>query len=348
MAGFKVAQKVVKDLQSDQSDISKAAFERSQIELAIIFMDIAEELTKEIRQHPDQALGEQARQAMGLMEDYIPPEARPTERVAQVTAMLTASEHEVSRNSGLDNAVVEIGEAVAKKNLPHAYELYRTLVTDYPEVIDNERLAKAMQEVSRAQQVLVKTVPSSAVARGRRGKARHSGDGGPGLAAQDRRGAGRPGTDSCGDGPRRGIRHRRGHRQGHLAAAGGQGIESACRRLHAAPHSAEPQSDVILVDAVHQEIWRVEGVSGRVVWRNVIGEPLAGPPVIAGKRVLVATQSGRLVMIELAEGKAAACLQLPQPLAVRRHTIPSDRWSFRSQSSRISTSFPSRTTVAAR
>ena len=279
-------------------------------------MDIAEELTKEIRQHPDQALGEQARQAMGLMEDYIPAEARPTERVAQVTAMLTANEHEVSRNSGLDDAVVEIGEAVAKKNLPHAYELYRSLVTDYPEVIDNERLAKAMQEVSRAQQALVKSVPctqspAADVAR-------------PGIAATVVL-ALRNKTAEAPDGRGRiVVAMVRGVAFG-IDAATGKVIWRRLVAREANPPadvftplciSQEPQSDVLLVDAVHQEIWRVEGASGRVVWRSVIGEPLAGPPVIAGKRALVATQSGRLVMIELAEGKSAACLQLPQPLAV--------------------------------
>ena len=310
---LKVAQDEVKKIQSDDC---KAAFERSQVELALIFMDITEELSKEIPQHPDQALGEQARQAMGLMEDYISPEARPTERVAQVTAMLTASEHEVSRSSGLDDAVAEIGEAVAKKKLPHAYELYRTLVTDYPEVIDNERLAKVMQRVSRAQQALVKTVPcqqspAADVAR-------------PGVAATVVL-AMRNKTAEAADGRGRiVVAMTRGAAFGIDAATG----KILWRRLMARepnqpagvcppiPISQEPQSDVLLVNAVHQEVWRVEGVSGRVVWRYAVGEPLAGPPVVAGKRVLVATQSGRLAMIELADGKSTTCLQLPQPLSV--------------------------------
>jgi outer membrane protein assembly factor BamB len=309
-AALKVAQEVVKKIEPEK------AFQQSQVELALILMDIAEELSNEIRQHPDQALGEQARQAMGLMEDYIPDEARPTERVAQVTALLTKNEHEVNRSSGLDDAVAEIGEAVAKKNLSHAYELYRTLVTEYPEVIDDEKLANAMQEVSRAQQALVKTVsraelPAAVVAR-------------PGVAATVVL-ALRNKTAEAPDGLGRiVVATARGAAFGLDAATG----KVLWRRLVArepnppadvfAPLriSQEPQSDVLVVDAAHEEVWRVEGASGRVVWRQVVGEPLAGPPVIAGKLALVATRSGRLVMIELAAGKSAAWVQLPQSLGV--------------------------------
>ena len=79
--------------------------------------------------------------------------------------------------------------------------------------------------------------------------------------------------------------------------------------------AAEPGSDLLLVDVVRWELQRLAAASGRIVWRRRLGEPLAGPPTIAGNLVVAAAKSGRMTAIDVADGKAALCLQFPQPLA---------------------------------
>ncbi|HEV2969921.1 MAG TPA: PQQ-binding-like beta-propeller repeat protein [Pirellulales bacterium] len=58
----------------------------------------------------------------------------------------------------------------------------------------------------------------------------------------------------------------------------------------------------IVVDAVHQEIARVSASAAKLRWRQPIGGPLAGPPVISGGSVFATTQSGRLVALDLESG----------------------------------------------
>jgi outer membrane protein assembly factor BamB len=310
LAALKVAQAVVPKIERED------AFKESHKELALMLANIAAELSKQIRQYPDQALGQQARAALGLMEHYIPVSERPTEKVAEVTALLSASEQDVGRNSELDAAVTAMADAVTKGDLAQAYATCAELVKQYPDLADNERLGKAMAAVSQAQQAIVKVVPHV--------QAAQAAPETPGVVAavalvvQSKSG-------------------QRADAQGHgvVALAGGAayGLDAASGKVRwrrwvgadpavrptifpPQPISTEPGSDVLLADAARQEVWRLAATSGQVVWRYAVGEPFDGPPVIAGKRVLVATRSGRLLVIDVATGNSAAYVQLPQKLHV--------------------------------
>ena len=132
----------------------------------MLLADIAEALAGQIPRHPRQRLGDEARAALGLMQDHIPATLRPTARMAEVADVLTTAENQVNRDNRLYAAVAGIDDAVRRGDLPAAYFSYDSLLKDYADLAGNERLERAMDEVSRAQQAEVKTVPRMQAAEG--------------------------------------------------------------------------------------------------------------------------------------------------------------------------------------
>jgi outer membrane protein assembly factor BamB len=78
----------------------------------------------------------------------------------------------------------------------------------------------------------------------------------------------------------------------------------------------QPGADVILADRNRSEIVRLEGETGKLVWRSPIGGPFDAAPVLVGKNVLLAARSGGLHIIDVASGKSPGQVQMPQELRV--------------------------------
>ena len=315
LAALKVAQDVVPHL-SDE-----AAFQGSdptRKELGLLLADIAEGLARQIPRHPRQRLGDEARAALGLMQDYIPATLRPTVRMAEVADVLTTAENQVNRDNRLYAAVAGIDDAVHRGDLPAAYFSYDSLLKDYADLAGNERLERAMDGVSRAQQAEVKTVPRMQAAEGEAAALGVSAE--VALASRDAAPAGE--AAEC-----------RGHVVVALAGGAAYGVDAATGKVRwrrllgrqpSPPEAAFPPQplaaaaggDVLLIAADGEELWRVAGESGRIVWRFSLGEPAGSPPVVAGRVAAVALPSGRLALVDLETGFSAVSVQLPQPLHV--------------------------------
>ena len=70
----------------------------------------------------------------------------------------------------------------------------------------------------------------------------------------------------------------------------------------------------LLVDARYDELIRLDGRTGKLVWRQEIGERLNEPPLILGNEVIVATPSGKLLFLDLKNGSVRGTLNLGRPL----------------------------------
>ena len=290
------------------------AYRDAESELGLLLTEIAADLSKQIQQHPEQSLGQDARAALALVERFVPEESQPKERMAEVAASLTINEREVGRASALDAAINEIGDAVRKGELARVFARYDALVNDYPELIGNERLVEAVEEAEAAERELVKAAPfqekaaqalspsaaaacTALVSQSKTGDAR----GAKGQVATVVAGGAAYGVDAA---------------SGKVLWRRPIGLANRQVATFPPQHvSAEPGSDVLIVDAVRWELQRLAAASGRVVWRRRLGEPLAGPPTITGKLAVAAATSGRMTAIDLGDGKAVLCLQFPQPLA---------------------------------
>ncbi len=71
--------------------------------------------------------------------------------------------------------------------------------------------------------------------------------------------------------------------------------------------------DVLLVDGRQHELLRIDRRSGTLRWRHPLADPIAGPPLVAGDRIVATTTTGRVVALEPATGNAVAGCQLPLP-----------------------------------
>ncbi len=68
----------------------------------------------------------------------------------------------------------------------------------------------------------------------------------------------------------------------------------------------------MLCDPPHQELLRVEGATGKLLWRLVVGQPIVAGPVRADKWLLLVTKDDRLLVVDVATGDSSCYFQLPQ------------------------------------
>ena len=94
--------------------------------------------------------------------------------------------------------------------------------------------------------------------------------------------------------------------------AGGPASTASALGVTALPVAGSSGGDVILCGPFHQELLRVNGLTGELVWRLNIGQPIVAAPVSAGKSLLLLTQDQRLLFIDAATGDAQHYLHLPQ------------------------------------
>lgn len=81
------------------------------------------------------------------------------------------------------------------------------------------------------------------------------------------------------------------------------------------PVSRDPAADVLVTDSRTHELYRLEAASGKVRWRLPIAEPFH-TPTLADEKLLIATNSGKLLEVNLTSGASARRLVLPQKLSV--------------------------------
>ncbi|MEW4567084.1 PQQ-binding-like beta-propeller repeat protein [Tautonia sp. JC769] len=75
------------------------------------------------------------------------------------------------------------------------------------------------------------------------------------------------------------------------------------------------RGDVLVFDSRHEDLLRLAGQDGRLVWRQELGEAVVDPPLILGNQLAQPTAAGRLVLINLVNGERQASIDLGRPLA---------------------------------
>jgi hypothetical protein len=81
------------------------------------------------------------------------------------------------------------------------------------------------------------------------------------------------------------------------------------------PLEATAAADAIAADQRRNELMRLEARTGKVVWHVALGEPFF-EPVSTGQRIVVASASGKVYVVDAASGQAPRHVQIPQPLEV--------------------------------
>ncbi len=307
---FEVAQAKMKEIpKSTTTDLLR--------KVGVALAQIAQGVARQTKATPDDASVKRLLASKNLIEDNIPLAIRPQKIIEEeINPILKQSGQKVGGRNEIKNAIDEIGKAVDADDLPRAYAAYRNVVQAYPDLADSPDLAVAMKQASAKQQLAVKQGDQTlAVSREERPSDL--------IAAMPLAVQPLNGDLAAGKGRLRFVVH-----DGTAYALDAQTGKALWRRFVArdsrtAGNSNAPEvtalqvagssgGDVVLCDPFHQELLRINGPTGALVWRLNVGQSIVAAPVSAGKSLLLLTKDQRLVFIDAATGEAKHYLHLPQ------------------------------------
>ncbi|MBN1910884.1 MAG: PQQ-binding-like beta-propeller repeat protein [Pirellulales bacterium] len=295
---------------------SEKAFPEVRDELSSLLPGIAEKLAKTAQKQNDPKLVEHARVALALVENdkIIPIKSRPKAQIDEIKAILGVTERTIMRDDQLAKAVAAMDKAVEAKDTSEAYKIRKTLLRDYPDLLDHEELDKAIRKVSAAEKAAVKwvakevpptppgDVPPEGIAIGLAQR----------TVAREVVGAEGRVAYAVAEGVAYGLDAASGRPLWRRAV--GQQIDGTRIPFAPIPLDDSAGADALLVDTAAQSVVRILATTGKSRWLHGVGEPFDAEPALDGSRVLVATLSGRLVFIDIGTGKSDGFVQLPQGL----------------------------------
>ncbi|KAA5541002.1 PQQ-binding-like beta-propeller repeat protein [Roseiconus nitratireducens] len=292
--------------------------------LAALLVDIAENIANEASEKSETAakreLLEKLEEQIQLTENpmYMTGAMRTTlsGRMKEIEEARGRVQRDINRNERLDAAVDQMTKLLDAKSTKQAYDVRFELLRDFPELADNERLAKLIKRASEIQQELVESsaeLPEQIPA-GKESELKL-------IVLNAREGERVPDL-------RDEVIFIRS--KGSVLALNGEDGTLLWRRYvgYTQDHSPVRLDDgtaVLLSESSALSVERCDGRSGDVDWRVKIGEPF-NQPVVEDDEIYVATESGRLVSLDATTGDARWAKQIPQSLEVgpgvdRRNSI---------------------------
>jgi tetratricopeptide (TPR) repeat protein len=299
------AQAVLEDIEDEPE------FRSSQRDLASLLPKIAQGLATQAEESTDSAVVAdrvtQTREALALCMNtkYIPKEFRDDVLLGEVEDSLLRVERHQVQSASLAKALEEMSAALQARDIAKAYEIRDRLLDEHPALINDKSLAAKVAEVSTVEGEVIRFVAESR-------EAQQGDRPTPVVAAltlADRKATGAVNAPG-------GIAVRVGGAIYGLKASDGSLL---WRQYVGADSKSNPlplgNGDFLVVDSAHHELVRLEGATGKAVWRQSFeGEALR--PVIAGDVAYVAKPEGAMLLIDLASGKVAGEIKFGQGLAV--------------------------------
>jgi len=302
---FDVAQEQVKTMPKERTDSDVLQ------KFGIALAKIGEGLAHQAHDHPDAASVDRVQAVTNMIETDLPDAARPADVMLDETKrILKPVKQAVEGRRQLDRTIEAIRESVTAKDPPAAYAAYREIVRSYPELTDDARLTDAMKLVSALQQALVKPVQQSLTAV-------HEERTSDLLAAMPLAVQPVKGELAASRGKLVFVVEQ-GTAYGLDAATGTTlwrrfvALDPKLPAVTSLPITNPAGSDVVLCDPVHQELLRVQGATGQLVWRLAVKQRIAAEPVQAGKWLLLLTRDQHLLVIDFATGAMSRYYALPQ------------------------------------
>ncbi len=286
-------------------------FGLAQEDLASLLPKIATGLAEQAEQATDPEIqdrrAEQAKSALSLCANtkYISKTYRDENTLREVQATLTRVERRRSQDADLQQAIEQIDQAIASDKITEAYAIHKQLLKKHPGLLSSERLVSKVLEISQSELKVVRYVsePIAAKTTPRQSPVIAS------LALAERRGpaAAQVSGDVAVtiDGATYGLRAR----DGGLLWRRFVGLSSQTAPVVLAG------GDTLVIDSRTQELLRLDGATGKLRWRQLLGGP-AARPTLAGDRILVAVASGKLLVIDSNSGEQTGYVQFGQPLTV--------------------------------
>jgi outer membrane protein assembly factor BamB len=297
-----------------------AEFRELHDELAVILTDAAEALAVAADEASDPADAErrisQGRRALALADDsrYVPPAVRPWQRLQAVDDRLAVRTHEIERPRALAATVEDIRKAAAPPDSAAGFAAREKLIDEFPDLASSAVLRGALSTLVAAEAGLVKPLAAKVQ-----------------PASSDERATPIQASASI-VGRRLGAGQRKSGPpafvlvEGALFALDSGTGQLLWRRFVGAPQAGpatlsladkpvagKPAAggNVLVVDSARRELLRLDSRTGRLVWRQVFGSPLAGLPIVVGSNTYLTTREGVVYCLELKTGAVAHAVQLP-------------------------------------
>jgi len=309
-AALRSAKEVIGEIGSEDE------FPQAHADLSAMLLRIAEGLAGQAQTQLDPALVAQSEEALALLKKYVPKELRNAVRIGEVEALLATTVREIDRDRRRDEAIAQMKEAARAGKAQEAYRVRNALLKEYPELLRDEDLEQAVLEVSAEQQKAVRLVeesrpaepaePTTKILSKLALASRTTVDAAPGVE----------GRVVCAvvDGAAYGLDAATGRLLWRRFL--GFGSSPSIPAPPPVPVSSEPGSDLLLAAPAARELVCVEAATGRLGWRHPVGEPFTAAPVVTRDHVLLATEGGKLLLVDPESGESSSHVQLPQALSV--------------------------------
>ena len=244
---------------------------------------------------------------------YVPSTQRRSQqkKLDDVEAKILTVRRNINRDQELEQTVAAIREASSAGQTATAYLARNKLLEVYPALEDNFDLQTAIREISDRQRGFVKVSEEQLTA-----------------LTTDEKPPSQVALPSHSGGKAKGVD---GHILYYLAGGAVYGIDASdgkalWRRfvgheseIHPLSLGGQPGSDVLYVDSRRHELVRRAAADGSLVWRLPVEEPLLDS-IVLSDRLIVATQPGRILLVDYQRGDSMRQVQLPQPLNLRPAT----------------------------
>lgn len=309
--GLETAKQILPQIETEEK------FAEARSELATILPEIADGFATQAVQTDDPArkgeLTKLAGDTLTLVNNpaYLPASLRKDREahISRIVDKLKAAERGIQEEKDLATTVEGIGKLTEKGEASAAYELQATLLRTYPGLAANPQLVAAIRQVGEKERELVKVST-----------------GGPAPFK----------TDHPTSSDRLIVAYRE-----DPAVAPSATVEPCFLLLEGGIYGIDAQSgrvlwrrfvgyetqnspiaigsgakaDAVVIDGQRQELVRIEGATGKLIWRQKLNAEALGP-VLAGKQLFVTTHRGLVTAIDAATGEIQASAQLSQGATV--------------------------------
>jgi outer membrane protein assembly factor BamB len=294
----------------DEAVASQSEYRDERPELAELVIRIGEELADRARRSADAKVLQEAESAVPLHARIAGEHAQDFFRRSRLPGLLDEARAAVRKARIRGEAILAMDQAIASRSAPGVYTARDALVDQYADLAQDRELYRRMTMANELVQRAVK------VDRARRAAARspRSEPVGPATSLVLRLSgdapAAAPGADSIAYALADGFAYGIDAETGAPLWQRPVGLDSPY-----APLAVPGDPTVLVVDARHDELLRLDARSGQLVWRLSLGEAVESPPLVQGDQLFQVLPSGKLLEIALETGEQVATVNMGMPLS---------------------------------
>lgn len=304
--GLEQAEKLIPQIEDEQ------AFNTAQGDLATLLPKIAEGLALQAEKASEEGdadattLGvERTNAALNMVGNtkYVPKSLRDDIQIGLIGETLERIERRRIALVALQETLVSMEQANSSNVPRDAYVDYAKLIDNHPELVDEPKLIEALENTAQTEKSAIQFTPDSseAVAEERPSNIFRA------IAVANQGLEGTAETDGVYISVHAGIAYAVQASNGELLWRRPLGIGKT--QVEPVPVGA----DYLLLDHRYNDLLRVNGITGKLIWRAST-DPGSITPVVTDNRILVASESGRLLVFDTNSGQQAGYVEMAQPL----------------------------------